>query len=54
VLDAEGRAHVALSLYTDFENFKVFKPGPQHEPLVVAMLDQVVAWGAALKTLRAK
>ena len=49
---ATVRAQVALSLFTDFENFSVFKPVPQHEKSVNAMLDQVIAWGGALKTLR--
>jgi NAD(P)H-dependent FMN reductase len=51
---ADVRAQVALSLFTDFENFTVFKPAPTHEKSVNAMLDQVVAWGGALKTLRNK
>ena len=46
------RAQVALSLFTDFENFATFKPAPTHEKSVNAMLDQVIAWGGALKTLR--
>jgi NAD(P)H-dependent FMN reductase len=50
---ADVRAQVALSLYTDFENFSVFTPAGQHEEAVTTMLDQVVAWGGALKTLRA-
>jgi len=49
---ADVRAQVGLSLFTDFENFSVFKPVPQHEKSVNAMLDQVIAWGGALKTLR--
>jgi len=49
---ADVRAQVGLSLFTDFENFSVFKPGPHHEPSVTAMLDQVVAWSNALKPLR--
>ena len=48
------RAQVGLSLFTDFENFSVFKPAPQHEKSVNAMVDQVIAWGGALKTLREK
>jgi NAD(P)H-dependent FMN reductase len=50
---ADVRAQVALSLFTDFENFSVFKPAPHHEQAVNTMLDQVIAWGGALKTLRA-
>lgn len=49
---ATVRAQVGLSLFTDFENFSVFKPTPQQEPTVNAMLDQVIAWSGALKTLR--
>ena len=51
---ADVRAQVLLSLFTDFENFSVFKPAPKHEKSVNAMLDQVIAWGGALKALRAK
>jgi hypothetical protein len=43
-----------LSLYTDFENFSVFKPDPRKETSVNDMLHQVIAWGGALKTLRKK
>jgi NAD(P)H-dependent FMN reductase len=49
---ADVRAQVALSLYTDFENFSVFKPAPDHEKSVHAVLDQVIAWGGALRSLR--
>src|SRR5439155_929199 len=44
---ADVRAQVALSLYTDFENFSVFKPAPHHEKSVHDVLDQVIAWGGA-------
>jgi NAD(P)H-dependent FMN reductase len=46
------RNQVLLSLFTDFENFSVFKPGSQQTTSVDAMLDQLLAWGGALKTLR--
>ena len=49
---ADVRAQVMLSLFTDFENFTTFKPAPMHEKSVTAMLDQLVAWGGAMKTLR--
>lgn len=49
---ADVRAQVMLSLSTDFENFTVFKPAAKHEKNVNTMLDQVIAWGGALKTLR--
>ena len=49
---ADVRASVALSLFTDFENYTIFKPAPHHDRSVNAMLDQLVAWGTAMKTLR--
>ena len=49
---ATVRAQVMLSLSTDFEDFTAFKPDPRHEGEVHAMLDQLVAWGEALKPLR--
>lgn len=51
---ADVRAQVMLSLFSDFENFSIFKPAAHHEKSVNAMLDQVIAWGGALKSLRAK
>jgi NAD(P)H-dependent FMN reductase len=49
---ADVRAQVALSLFTDWENFAEFKPAPLHEKSLTAMLDQVVAWTSALRPLR--
>src|SRR5580698_9108567 len=49
---ADVRAQVALSMFTDFENFTTFKPHEQHDKAVHLMADQVVAWGGALKALR--
>lgn len=49
---ATVRAQVHLSLFTDFEDFSVFKPAPYQEKSVNTMLDQVVSWATALKTLR--
>jgi NAD(P)H-dependent FMN reductase len=49
---ADVRAQLALSLYTDFENYSVFKPGPQHEATLTTVIDQTVAWGTALATVR--
>jgi hypothetical protein len=47
-----GGSSRALSLFTDFENFTVFKPASYHEMSLHQMLDQVIAWGGALKALR--
>ncbi|CAM3218050.1 NADPH-dependent FMN reductase [Paenibacillus lupini] len=49
---ADVRVHPALSLFTDFENGSVFKPADLHLTNVNGMLDQVLAWSGALKTLR--
>ncbi len=51
---ADVRAQVALSLFTDFENFTTFKPAAHHETSVNQMLDQVIAWSGAMKALREK
>ena len=51
---ADVRTQVALSLYTDFEKFSVFKPAALHEKSLNTMLDQLLAWSGALKPLRAK
>jgi hypothetical protein len=40
-------------MMTEFENFSVFKPGDFNVPALDTMLDQVVAWSAALAPLRA-
>jgi NAD(P)H-dependent FMN reductase len=51
---ATVRAQVQLSLFTDFENFSKFNPASYHEKSVNTMLDEVIAWGKALKTVRFK
>src|SRR5947208_5057478 len=49
---ATVRNQVALSLFMDFENYTTFKPAAYHEKAVNQMLDQLIAWSEALKTLR--
>lgn len=49
---ADVRVHPALSLFTDFENGAVFKPAPVQADSVNQMLDQVLPWATALKTIR--
>ena len=49
---ATVRTQVQLSLFTDFENFSNFKPAPFQEKSANNMLDEVIAWGGALKALR--
>jgi NAD(P)H-dependent FMN reductase len=50
---ADVRNQVALSLFTDFENFTVFKPTDFQRQALTGTLDQVVAWSRALAPLRA-
>jgi NAD(P)H-dependent FMN reductase len=49
---ADVRAQVALSLFTDFENFTAFKPQPGQEAAVEAMLNDLMPWGRALQAMR--
>jgi NAD(P)H-dependent FMN reductase len=49
---ADVRAQVGLSLATDFVNYKEFKPDPRHEKTLNTLLDQVIVWANALKTVR--
>ena len=49
---ATVRAQVLLSLSTDFQSFGVLKPAPLQAKALETMLDQLVAWGEALKALR--
>ncbi len=49
---ADVRVHPALSLFTDFENGAELKAAPVQEDSVNQMLDQVIPWSTALKTIR--
>jgi NAD(P)H-dependent FMN reductase len=49
---ADVRTAVHLSLFTDFENFSVFKPAPVQADTLKTLLDQLVSWSTALKTVR--
>lgn len=50
---ATVRAQVALSLYTDYENFTDLAPQPPRVTELSDLLDQVVRWSNALATVRA-
>ncbi|MEK4229811.1 NADPH-dependent FMN reductase [Solibacillus sp. FSL H8-0538] len=52
LLVADVRVHPALSLFTDFENGTDFKPATVQADSVNQMLDQVIPWSKALKTIR--
>jgi len=43
----------ALSLFTGFEGETDLDPAARHEAILDTMRDQVVAWAAALRPLRA-
>ena len=49
---ADVRQQVVLSLATEFENFRTFKPGNYNVAALNTLLDQVVAWSTALAPLR--
>lgn len=49
---ADVRTAVTFSLMTDFENFSVFKPADFHADNANGMLDQLLSWSGALKTVR--
>lgn len=51
---ATVRKQVMLSLFRDFENMTTFKPNSRHEESLNEVLEQVISWGGALKTVRAK
>ena len=51
---ANVRAHVSMSMYTDFENWSVLKPDPRHEQQLAVMLDQLLAWSRAMQGVRAE
>lgn len=49
---ADIQTAVNFSLMTDFQNMTLFKPADYHEGNANKMLDQLLAWSGALKTLR--
>ncbi len=49
---ADVRSHTAMSMFTDFEKWSVFKPAEMHLANLTTMFEQVARWGRALKTIR--
>jgi len=49
---ADVRAHVSLSLHTDFVNYAQFKPAATHDVQMKTLLDQLVTWSIAMRTVR--
>jgi NAD(P)H-dependent FMN reductase len=49
---AHVRQQLSFSMFTDFENFATFAPGPQHSEAAATLFDQLEAWAGAMKTVR--
>ena len=49
---ADVRTGVALSLFSDFKDFSHIEPGPHQQQALTTMLDELLAWSAALAPLR--
>lgn len=49
---ADVRTNPALSVISDFEDGKTFKPIAFHSGTVSEMLDQLISWSAALREVR--
>ena len=49
---AHVRQQLSFSMFTDFENFSVFRPAALHDDAATVMFDQLEAWARALKPLR--
>ena len=49
---ADVRTGVALSLFSDFEDFARLKPGPHQVQALTTMFDELLAWSAALSPIR--
>ncbi|MFD1050625.1 NADPH-dependent FMN reductase, partial [Kibdelosporangium lantanae] len=49
---AHVQQQVSFSMFTDFENFTVFKPAPIHATLAQVMLDQLESWAGAMRSVR--
>jgi NAD(P)H-dependent FMN reductase len=50
---AAVRTTVNLSIFTDFDSDNRLTPAPFHEKKLNGMLDELLAWGGAMKQLRA-
>ncbi|MDE1820025.1 MAG: NAD(P)H-dependent oxidoreductase [Euryarchaeota archaeon] len=49
---ATVRSQVQLSIFNDWEDFRVFKPSEARVGQLTRTLDEVVAWSGALRTVR--
>ena len=51
---AHVRQTLTFSVFTDFENFTLFKPAELHTAAADTLFDQVESWAGVLKALRAQ
>lgn len=49
---ADVKTMVTFSIMSDFENFSVFKPADYHQANANGLLNEVISWSTALKTVR--
>jgi NAD(P)H-dependent FMN reductase len=49
---AHVRQQLSFSMFTDFENFSTFAPGPQHDDAAIVLFDQLESWSEAMKAIR--
>jgi NAD(P)H-dependent FMN reductase len=49
---AHVRQQLGFSLFTDFEDFTLFKPGAHHDAAATELFEEIEAWATAMKTLR--
>lgn len=49
---ADVRAQVALPFATDFEDFTTFTPSQSAEVALEPLLEQLISWSTAMKTIR--
>lgn len=50
---AHVRQQLSFSLFTDFENFSVFRPAALYDDAATILFDQLETWSGALKAVRA-
>jgi NAD(P)H-dependent FMN reductase len=49
---AHVRQQLSFSMFTDFENWSVFKPGPQHAAAAEVLFAQLESWAGAMQSVR--
>ncbi|MCW2689471.1 MAG: NADPH-dependent reductase [Mycobacterium sp.] len=47
-----ARQQLSFSMFTDYENFSIFRPAALHEDAAAVLFDQLEAWAGALKPIR--